>query len=281
MENYGARVKADVAAAEQEMAAALKGSDAEAIVAAQKKLARAAAAEADYDAWASSHPRQEPRQQQQQPQQQQPQQQMRQQPQMPQISEPVRNFMLENEWFNPYQIDENGMVKVDGRGQPLENPNFDPEMRDAALLRDAQIKREIRQGRKPQTFLESDEYFNDIYNHVSNAFPDAFEDLQQQPPAPPPQRPRTPPMQPSRQPVAPVQRQAMPGQQPQKQGNRVQLSGEERSFVDSLVDNGTMRYPRDHSDPNKRGQKMTKQDAYVKYAKERAADQASRGNGGN
>lgn len=277
MENYELRVKADVEAAKRDVASAIAANDATALVEAQTRLAKAAAAEADVDAWRSAHPKQEPRHQQ-QPQQHQPQPQPQyQQTQQVQVSEPVRNFMLENPWFNPYQIDENGQLVIQN-GRPVENPDFDPEMRDAALLRDTQIKREIRLGRKPADFLESDDYFSDILGTVSSTFPDAFEEP---PPAPPPpqQRPRAPQMQPARQPVAPTQRQAMPGQQPQKPGNRVQLSGEERSFVDSLVENKTMRYPRDHPDAAKRGQVMTKQDAYVKYAKERAADQAVRGNG--
>ena len=48
----------------------------------------------------------------------------------------------------------------------------------------------------------------------------------------------------------------------------MRLSGEQAELVRSLVDNGTMIYPRNHSDPAKAGKKMSYPDAYVKYANE-------------
>lgn len=276
MENYGARVKADMQSAKTELAGAIAQNDANAVVEAQAKLAKAAAAEADFDAWTVSNPKQ-PERQQEQPRQAQPQPRQQQAPQEQPLADDVLDFVQTNTWFMPYQIGDDGRPVRNQQGQFVENPDHDPEMRDAAMLRDAQIKREIRLGRKPQNYLQTPEYYQDIINTVSQAFPDAFEEPA--PPPPPPQRARAPQMQPARSSVAPVQRQAMPGQQPQKPGNKVQLSGEERSFVDSLVDNGTMRYPRDYAVAEKRGQKMEKKDAYIKYARERAADQSSRGNG--
>ena len=56
----------------------------------------------------------------------------------------------------------------------------------------------------------------------------------------------------------------------------MRLDGEEAALVRSLVDSGTMIYPRTHSDAAKRGQKMSYDDAYLKYAIEKKADQANR-----
>ena len=56
----------------------------------------------------------------------------------------------------------------------------------------------------------------------------------------------------------------------------MKLDGEEAALVRGLVDNGTMIYSRTHSDASKRGQKMSYEDAYVKYAREKQADTENR-----
>ena len=103
---------------------------------------------------------------------------------------------------------------------------------------------------------------------------DEQDDGEEEEEAPAAPRPRTPPMSPSRQPVAPTQRQSQPGTPP-KQGTKMNLDGEQADFVRRLVDNGTMIYPRTHPDADKRGKKMSYNDAYVEYAKKLKADPGS------
>lgn len=271
MENLVQRTKAEVVAAEAALRQAKESSDTEAEVKAQTRLARAAAEEADADAWVATQPK--PGQQQQQPQQpQQPQQQR--QPEVQPASGPVRDFMTDNPWFSAVQMGSDGRPLVNN-GQLVQNPDYDEDMHDAAMMEHKKIQREIRLGSLPQNYVESPEYFQRISTRVATEFPDAFESAE--PPPPPAPKPRTPQMAPSKQPVAPSSRQ-VPGQQPQRQASKMRLDGEEAALVRSLVDNGTMRYPHSHQEADKRGQKMSYDDAYVKYAREKQADQASRGN---
>lgn len=271
MENMVARTKAEVTAAKAALLKAKDESDTTAEVEAQARLSRAVAEEADADAWVTANPKQEPQQRQPEPRQQ-PQQ--RQQEQPP-LAEPVRDFMSENPWFSSVEMGADGRPVVDSRtGRFISNPDFDPEMHNTAMLEDQKIQREMRIGQLPKDYIGSPEYFARVKTRVETEYPDAFEDGGQAEPAPQ-QRPRAPQMGAGKQSVAPSSRQ-IPGQQPQRQGTKMRLDGEEASLVRSLVDNGTMIYPRNHSDVGKRGQKMSYDDAYVKYATEKKADQASR-----
>lgn len=264
MENLVARTKAEVASATAALRAAKDVQDANAEVEAQKRLARAVAEEADADAWTAANPKQEP-QQRQQPQQQQPQQQQYQPPAA--LSGPVRDFMSENQWFSAVEMGNDGRPVLDqSSGRPISNAAFDPEMHDTAMLEHKQIQRAVRTGKLPQDFIESPEYFERIRNRVATEFPDEFDapDTNNEPPPP---KPRTPPMRDAKQNVAPSNRQ-VPNQAPQKSGTKLRLDGEQAALVRSLVDNGTMLYPRNHSDHNKAGKRMSYEDAYVKYARE-------------
>lgn len=267
MENLVQRTKAEVSSATAALRAAKDAQDANAEVEAQKRLARAVAEEADADAWTAANPRQDPQQpQQRQPQQQQPQQQV-QQPQA--LSGPVRDFMTENPWFSVVQIGNDGRPVVDqASGRAVSNSAFDPEMHDAAMIEHKKIQREVRTGKLTQDYIESPEYFERIRSRVATEFPDEFEQEAEEE-APPPPKPRTPPMKDARTPVAQSSRQ-VPTQGAPKQGTKLRLDGEQAGFVRSLVDNGTMLYPRNHSDPAKAGKKMSYEDAYVTYARQLA-----------
>lgn len=268
MENYGARVKSDLESAGEELRRAKEAGDTVAEVAAQTKLAKAAAADSDVDAWRATIPKEPAAQPQAQPQQQ------PRQPQAPAQDNPVPpevfEFIQDNPWFDAVQRDTSGRPLRDNRtGQFLENPDFDPELHDAAMLIDKRIQRQIRQGTKPKDYAASPEYFQEIKDAMLTQFPELAGEEE---PVQQPQRAKTPPMAPSRQPVAPANRSGMPGQ---NNGNRasskITLTSEEVQFVNGLVDNNAMRYPNNHSDPAKRGKKMEYKDAYIDYAK-RAAE---------
>jgi len=188
--------------------------------------------------------------------------------------EPVRNFMVENQWFSAVQLDDAGNPIKGQNGQFMQNPNYDEDMHDEAMTEHRRIQRDMRLGHLPKDFLETPEYFERIKTRVAQTFPDAFEGEEEQTPAP---RPRTPPMAPSRQPVAPTQRQSQPGT-PAKNGSKMKLDGEQADFVRRLVDNNTMVYPRNHPDATKRGQRMSYDDAYVEYAKKLQSDPGSQQN---
>lgn len=270
MENLVARTKAEVVAAKAALIAAKENNDPVAEVEAQARLGRAVAEESDADAWVSANPKPESRQPTEQPRQQQQQQR---QPEFQPLSAPVRDFIADNEWFHPLKMGDDGRPLVDRHtGRPISNPSYDEELHDAAMLEDKKIQREIRLGRLPKDFLETPEYFERIATNVQKNFPDAFEGEEEE--APPPARGKAPQMGGAKQPVSPSNRQ-VPGQQQQKQGSKMRLDGEQAALVRSLVDNGTLVYPRNHPDAGKRGQKMSYDDAYVKYAKEVQTDQAN------
>lgn len=272
MENLVARTKAEVVAAEAALRQAKDANDPDAEVKAQTRLARAAAEEADADAWVATQPK--PGTQTQQPQQQQQPQRPQQQEVQP-VSGAVRDFIADNEWFSAVQMGSDGRPMIDQRtGRPVSNPNYDEDMHDVAMIAHKQIMKQVRDGKLAKDFVETPEYFTKIAEKVAAEFPEAFEGEEEEPPPPP--RPRTPQMAPTKQPVAPSTRQ-VPGTPPPRQGAKMRLDGEEAALVRSLVDQGTMRYPRDHQDQGKRGQKMTYDDAYVKYAREKQTDRASRG----
>lgn len=264
MVNLVQRTKAEVASAKAALVAAKDSGDTSAEVEAQARLARAAAEEADADAWSASLPK-EPDNNQQQQQTRQPEQQQ-QQPMKP-LSPAVRDFIQDNPWFS--------VVEIGQDGRPIrgaQNPEYDEEMHDVAMIENKKIMREVSRGGLDKSYIESPEYFARITAKVKAEFPDAFEAEEEEQPT---QR-RAPKMEGVRQPVAPPSKN-IPGQQQQKQGTKMRLDGEEAALVRSLVDSGTLNYPRDHKDATKRGQRMSYEDAYVKYAREKQTDQANRG----
>lgn len=269
MENYAQRVKSDLESASDELRRAKDAGDTAAEVVAQTKLAKAAAADSDVDSWRATLPKDQP-QQQAQPQAQ-PQQQPRQQPQQDQPVPPeVFEFIQQNPWFDAVQRDTQGRPLRDPRTQQfLENPDFDPELHDAAMLIDKRIQRQIRLGHKPKDYAASPEYFQEIKDDMLTQFPELAgeeEPVQTTP------RTKTPPMAAARQPVAPAARSGMPGQNNgSRSSSKITLTSEEVQFVNGLVDNNAMRYPNNHPDPTKRGKKMEYKDAYIDYAK-RAAE---------
>lgn len=247
MDNYAARVRADAEAAQKELEAAYASNDPALIAAANRKVAKVAAAEADVEAWEASV-KSQPAAEQPQPQQQvqQPQQQIV----IP--SEPTREFFETNPWFHPMELDARGVPT----GRP--NPDFDAEMHDAAMLEHRKIMRQVNQGKLDKSYIESPEYFARITEKMRSEFPDAFEDEADPPPAR-----RTPQMQKANQPVAPASRG--PAAQPNRPSTKITLDGETAAFVRSLVDNGAMRYPDKHP---KRGQPMSYEDGYREYARQ-------------
>ena len=273
MTNYAARVDSDVAAAKLALKAAMEAKDDDAVVEANTALAKAMHEVGDVNAWRATQPKDGEQPQAKQPE---PRQEQRQEaPQYVPPPEPVRNFMVENSWFSAVQLDDGGNP-VKQNGQFVQNPDFDEEMHEEAMTEHRRIAREVRFGRLTKDFINSPEYFARIQDRVAKEFPDAFEGGEEEEQAPAP-RSKTPPMAPARQPVAPTQRQSQPGTPP-KQGTKMKLDGEQTDFVRRLVDNGTMLYPRTHSDAAKRGQKMSYDDAFVEYAKKLKADPGSQQN---
>lgn len=256
MENYAHRVKSEADAAQSELEQALKEGDAAAIAAANRKVAKVAAAEADVDAWRASQPADQP-QQQPHAQPQAPQQ----QPQMVVPSEPTRQFFEENPWFHPLKLDEDGVPMTDRGGRPIANTEYDEDLHDAAMMIHKKIQRQVRTGKLPDDYIESAEYFAQIKSELAAQFPDDFADAE---PAPQ-QRRATPPMQRAQQPVAPANRTSLPAAGRPAGGTKITLSGEERQFVDSMVANGAMRYPAGHKEA---GRPMQPKDAYLEYAKQ-------------
>lgn len=253
MENYAQRVTSEAAAAKESYKTALQSGDAEQIAEAAAKLSKVSAAEADVDAW-----RAQPAPQQQQPTPPpRPQTQPQQQPPPP--PQEVLDFLADNRWFDVYERNEDGTFQLGRDGKPIANPEFDEDMHDAAMILNKKIEREIRQGVLPRDYQTTPEYFQRIAADMAKQFPDAFGEPEPAAPAR-----RTPPMAPSRQPVAPATRTSMPSA-PRPGGNKVTLSGEERQFVDSMVANGAMRYPRGHKEA---GKPMQSKDAYLEYAKQ-------------
>lgn len=273
MENLVQRTKAEMVSAKAALKQAKDAGDSEAEVEAQARLARAAAEEADADAWTATQPKAgaQPQQQPQQQQQPQPQQQQEVQP----VSGAVRDFIADNSWFSVVKMGQDGRPMKDQSGRFIQNPDYDEALHDAAMLEHKKIAREIERGTVAADYVESPEYFQRIANKVAAEFPDAFE-ADEQAETPPP-KPRTPQMSATKQPVAPTTRQ-VPGAQPARQGSKMRLDGDEAALVRNLVDNGTMIYPRNHQDSAKRGQKMSYDDAYVKYAREKQADAPNRNN---
>lgn len=265
MENYAGRVKADLDAAGEELRRAKEANDTTAEVAAQTKLAKAAAADSDVEAWRATLPKAQP---QQEPQQQQaPQQQPRQVQQFQPLPQDVHEFIQDNPWFDAIQRDADGRPMIDQRtGQFLENPDFDPELHDAAMLVDKRIQRQIKRGEKPKDYAATPEYFQEIKDAMVQQFPDLAAEEEQ--PQPQVSRQRTPPMAAARQPVAPASRSGMQGQNNgTKPSTKVRLNSDEVELVNRMVDSGSMKYSRQHPDVNKRGQKMEYKDAYLEYAK--------------
>lgn len=264
MENHAAKAKSDLAAAKAAFKAAKESQDADAEIEAAERLARATQEVSDADAWIASNPKPQA-----QPRQPEPREQPRQEQQeQPPLAPNVMDFIAENPWFSVYQMGTDGRPMTDRSGRPISNPDFDPELHDIAMMENRKIEREVRLGTLQRDYIGSPEYFARIASRVHTEVPDAFEaDEEQEPPAQPARR--APQMSAPRQPVAPTTRQNPAT--PKKQGERMRLDGEEAAFVRNLVDSGTMIYPRDHADKNKAGRKMTYDDAYLEYARQKKA----------
>ncbi len=266
MENYAQRVTSEAVSAKEAYKAALSTGDADAIADAAAKLGKVSAAEADVDAWRAQQPTGQQKPAPQAPAPQAPQQPQQQQAPPPPVE--VLDFLAENRWFDVYERNEDGTFVTDRAGRPIANPEFDEDMHDAAMILNKKIERQIRQGVLPREYQSTPEYFQQIRTEMQAQFPDAFEGDAE--PAPQPQR-RTPPMAPSRQPVAPATRSSLPSA-PRPGGNKVTLSGEERQFVDSMIQNGAFRYPRGHQQA---GKPMQPKDAYLEYAKQAQIQRAN------
>lgn len=276
--DHEARWQAEERLAKRDLADAIAAQDPEKQAEANGRLAKAAAALGDIEAVKASQPKPGEQQQQQQTQQQQPQHVP--EPQFKQHAETVRSWITDpsNSWFSAVKLDNNGhpVVQRDNSGRPLvrngqyvfvPNPDFDDEMHDTAILL---AKRAVRKGLNES----QQEYWDFIEQGLDEEYGDGQQQQQQ-----PQQRRQPPQMQQQRQPVAGANRNALPGQQSQQRSEtRMRLSGEQAAFVRQMVDQGVpgYKYPRGHK---MQGQKMTYQDAYVKYARE-AQKTGDQGQGG-
>ena len=192
-------LNSELAAARRKLADAHTLGDGEAIAAATEEVARLASDLSTVRAYNTAPQRVAPQQEQRQ-----------QQVQPAQIDPRTKAWVDSNPWFVP------------------SNPDYDPEL--AVEAQAFAKKLEIRAQREGNAaFIGSDEYFNQINEHMARTYPDLFE-LEEAP-----AQKKVPPMA-SRQTVAPVQRQAAAMQQPKKSGV-VKLTREQREFAEMMAPN--------------------------------------------
>lgn len=259
MELHKARLTSDAERARQEYEQAYREQDPKKQADATAKLARTESGLADVEAWearaqAAPQPQAKP-----QPQAQ-PQPQQR--PAPPPVLEPeTASWIEQNPWFQ---------MSVNGQ----RNPEFDQSMHLTAVAYSSRLEEKLRrEGRTDE--IGSPEYFAEIDQHMAKEFPERYEQAEE-----------TPVVQTTRvgSPVAPATR-SQPNTTGKANGGKVlaQLSGEQRAIADSLRSSGALVYSANHpkaqANPTLRGQRMSRDDAYIEYGiqiRRDKADQAQR-----
>lgn len=209
-------------------------------------LARAESGLADIEAWKARQPAAKPEAK--------PEQREERQPPPPQLDATTQGWMDENTWFSPV---------VHGQ----RNPDFNKTMHLTAVAYASRLEDRYRaEGRVKD--IAGQEYWDEINNHMAGQFPDEL-GIEQEAEVVEAPRPRPT--------VAPAVRGAAPGAQRPANKQTITLSGDERQFVDQMRNSGAMIYPADYKDPKVRGQRMSPNDSYIAYWKQKQAEQNSQG----
>jgi len=256
MELHEARLKSDASNARQLFREARGQNDPDKEAEATALIARAESGLADVDAWKlrngtpapGAPPAAEPRQPAQQPQ----------PPQQPAPVDPATAaWMSDNTWFQPL---------VNGRP----NPDFNKVMHATAVAYAIRLEDQLRSGNR-ESEIGQDAYWEQINDKMAAEFPEMYEPGEAAPAPAPATRAASP--------VAPAVRSPAPGTRAPAPGNNiVQLSGAERQMADALREAGSLLYPASHpkvqANPQLRGARMTKDDAYIAYGRQLQRDKA-------
>jgi hypothetical protein len=233
MTQYAARIAAELATAERETEEAISSGDPKAIAAANRKLAMKASEQGNIDAWRANQPKADapkPAERQAEPPRPADRQEMR------PVANPVRDaWISSNPWFD------NG------------SQDFDPEMQTEAVSY-AQIveRRLIRQGRAEDVGKKA--YFEEINKHMTQEFPDVFQNTT-----------RMPRMTAGANGIAPPVRGG-PGNGGGGSGSiKVRLTAEQRDFAINNARNGAVKGPN--------GERLTDEQAVVRFARKLHEDQ--------
>ncbi len=239
MENYASSVEKELSAAKEALKRALESSDFDAQAEANVRVAQAAAAKKDIDAWreqqksVAAKPKDDAPKQEAKPQ-------TQQQQQPVELPKEVQSWISRNKsWYSP------------------DSEDFDQDAHVAVTRYAAALEQQMQlEGRDDE--VNGKEYWDKIDAFVARKYPDYA-----------PQRGGTPPMKGSTT-VAPARGatpQPVPGQQP-RSTTKIQLTSDDRKMARALVDQGALKYPHGHK---QFGQRMSYQDAEIYYAKQKAA----------
>ena len=250
MHSYAAKVESDLRDARSSLSAAIESGDPARITEASEQLASSKATMDDVEAWKKSEKSktvEQPRQQQAA--------QQRMAVNIPELPEPVKDWVMENRYFDSIQRDDSGGVVFDRSGRPLKNPEYDDAMHTEATLFATNLERKIADGRLNYK-VSSPEYFREVEEHMRDQFPDYFGEEEQEQPK---QQPR------KASPVASPTRSMSSGGQATGSPTKFKLTGDQLRFVKKMVDNGGgPKYPQGHS---RAFQPMNFDDAKVSYAR--------------
>lgn len=234
MTQYAARIAAELASAERETEEAIASGDPKAIAAANRKLAMKASEQGNIDAWRANQPKADAPKPAERPAEQ-PKPAERQE--MRPVPNPVRDaWIASNSWFD------NG------------SEDFDPEMQTEAVSY-AQIveRRLVRQGRAAEVGTKS--YFEEINKHMTQEFPDVFQNTA-----------RIPRMTAGANGIAPPVRGTPGGGGGGGSGSiKVKLTAEQRDFAINNARNGAVKGPN--------GERLSDDQAVARFARQLHADQ--------
>lgn len=247
--NHADNVEARLKLAKQDLVAATNAGDAEKIAEATAEVSQWGAEKARVDAWKRSHPEptEEERRAQQarKPEADKPEPQQRQQRFTPEL----QAFLDRSPWFTPGT-------------KTAPNDEFDVDMHTEARNYATTLERRYkRDGREKDIGTEG--YYADIEKHMQEEFPDYdWGDVSSgADDEPPPSKGALPKMNGDQRQIS--TRSASNGAQQQSaNSNKITLSGEQRGFVRSMVDQGA------YGNNPKTGKPYTYAEAEVRYARE-------------
>jgi len=250
MLNYEARVQRDLDAAKAEYRAAVEQADPDKQTDANAKLAAAAAAMNDINAWKDQQKANPPAAKS-EPEKAAPDAPAKQhQTQQPPADLPkeVKSWIAENKsWWSP------------------DSPDFDEEAHVTTMQYAAALENQYNlEGRENE--VNGKDYWDKINRFVSKKFPDYA-----------PKRSGTPPMN-GGSAVASSRgsTQTLPGQKQPGSSTKIPLTSDERQLARSLTDQGALKYPIGHK---LSGQRMSHTDAEIHFARQKQANPPRAGRG--
>jgi len=260
MQSYAAKTEADLRDARLFHSAAIESQDAEKITEAAERLASAKSAMDDVEAWKKTEKAkaEAPKPQAQQPQAQQP---------VQDLPPEVKNWVVENRYFDVVARDESGNILTDRSGQPMRNPDFDEEMHVEATMYATKLERQIKAGKLPFK-VSSPQYFKEVERHMRSEFPDYFgsEDGGEDDAEPEQPARRASPV------AAPTRTVGSNGVQ--KPSHKISLNADEVRFVTRMVENGGgPKYPAGHP---KQFTPMSLTDAKISFDRQKKTQAANK-----